>query len=222
MRTRVLSVKSDLCAGVTWQAAVSSWDDLRVRSRPGSDGGGRGLPGAATAAVLDRRPDARQRHRGRNLVRRPSSACTAPSRTAPRWRRPRPGYRRARPGWPSTTCARSGCGERYVGAWLPEPLVTDQEADAARHAETTETHSLAFLMMLERLSPVQGGCTTCSATATPRMPGWSVGPRATAVRSRHGPAASSRPAAQIRGLATAARGAALGSRSVALCQPAAC
>ncbi|HEV2872392.1 MAG TPA: RNA polymerase sigma factor SigJ, partial [Actinomycetota bacterium] len=45
--------------------------------------------------------------------------------------------------------------ERYVGAWLPEPLVTDQEADAATHAETADTLSLAFLVLLERLSPVQ-------------------------------------------------------------------
>jgi RNA polymerase sigma-70 factor (ECF subfamily) len=45
--------------------------------------------------------------------------------------------------------------ERYVGAWLPEPLVTDQEPDAAAHAETADTLSMAFLVLLERLSPVQ-------------------------------------------------------------------
>jgi RNA polymerase sigma-70 factor (ECF subfamily) len=45
--------------------------------------------------------------------------------------------------------------ERYVGAWLPEPLVTSQEPDAAAHAETADTLSLAFLVLLERLSPVQ-------------------------------------------------------------------
>jgi RNA polymerase sigma-70 factor (ECF subfamily) len=44
--------------------------------------------------------------------------------------------------------------ERYVGAWLPEPLVTSPE-DAAAHAETADTLSLAFLVLLERLSPVQ-------------------------------------------------------------------
>jgi RNA polymerase sigma-70 factor, ECF subfamily len=42
-----------------------------------------------------------------------------------------------------------------VGAWLPEPLVTSQEPDAAAHAETADTLSLAFLALLERLSPVQ-------------------------------------------------------------------
>jgi RNA polymerase sigma-70 factor, ECF subfamily len=45
--------------------------------------------------------------------------------------------------------------ERYVGAWLPEPLVTGQEPDPADHAETADTLSLAFLALLERLSPVQ-------------------------------------------------------------------
>jgi RNA polymerase sigma-70 factor (ECF subfamily) len=45
--------------------------------------------------------------------------------------------------------------ERYVGDWLPEPLVTDAEADPAIHAETADSLSLAFLVLLERLSPLQ-------------------------------------------------------------------
>jgi RNA polymerase sigma-70 factor, ECF subfamily len=45
--------------------------------------------------------------------------------------------------------------ERYVGAWLPEPLVTSQEPDPAGHAETADSLSLAFLVLLERLSPAQ-------------------------------------------------------------------
>jgi len=45
--------------------------------------------------------------------------------------------------------------ERYVGAWLPEPLVTGQEPDPAGHAENADSLSLAFLALLERLSPVQ-------------------------------------------------------------------
>ena len=45
--------------------------------------------------------------------------------------------------------------EQYVGAWLPEPLVTGEEADPAGHAETADSLSLAFLVLLERLSPVQ-------------------------------------------------------------------
>jgi RNA polymerase sigma-70 factor, ECF subfamily len=45
--------------------------------------------------------------------------------------------------------------ERYVGTWLPEPLVTDAGPDAARHAETADELSLAFLVVLESLSPVE-------------------------------------------------------------------
>jgi RNA polymerase sigma-70 factor (TIGR02957 family) len=45
--------------------------------------------------------------------------------------------------------------ESYVGEWLPEPLVTDSSADPARHAEMADSLSLAFLVLLERLSPEQ-------------------------------------------------------------------
>jgi RNA polymerase sigma-70 factor (TIGR02957 family) len=45
--------------------------------------------------------------------------------------------------------------ESYVGEWLPEPLVTDSEADPARHAEVADSLSLAFLVLLENLSPEQ-------------------------------------------------------------------
>jgi len=42
--------------------------------------------------------------------------------------------------------------EVYPGEWLPEPLVDD---DTARHAETADSLSLAFLHLLEKLSPVE-------------------------------------------------------------------
>lgn len=45
--------------------------------------------------------------------------------------------------------------ERYVGEWLPEPIVTDYRDDPAGHAETSESVSLAMLVLLERLSPEQ-------------------------------------------------------------------
>jgi RNA polymerase sigma-70 factor (TIGR02957 family) len=45
--------------------------------------------------------------------------------------------------------------ETYVGEWLPEPLVADSEADPARHAELADSLSLAFLVLLESLSPEQ-------------------------------------------------------------------
>jgi RNA polymerase sigma-70 factor (ECF subfamily) len=45
--------------------------------------------------------------------------------------------------------------ERYVGSWLPEPLLTDPAPDASRHAETADSLSMAFLVLLESLSPVE-------------------------------------------------------------------
>jgi RNA polymerase sigma-70 factor (TIGR02957 family) len=45
--------------------------------------------------------------------------------------------------------------ETYVGEWLPEPIVTDPQQDPARSAEMADSLSLAFLVLLERLSPQQ-------------------------------------------------------------------
>jgi RNA polymerase sigma-70 factor, ECF subfamily len=46
--------------------------------------------------------------------------------------------------------------ESYLGEWLPEPLLTDEAApDAAAHAEEADSLSMAFLLLLERLSPVE-------------------------------------------------------------------
>lgn len=45
--------------------------------------------------------------------------------------------------------------ESYVGQWLPEPLLTDEAPDIAQHAETADSLSLAFLVLLESLSPVE-------------------------------------------------------------------
>jgi RNA polymerase sigma-70 factor (ECF subfamily) len=45
--------------------------------------------------------------------------------------------------------------ERYVGEWLPEPLVGAEDADPAGHAEMADSLSVAFLLLLERLSPEQ-------------------------------------------------------------------
>ncbi|KRE55722.1 RNA polymerase subunit sigma-24 [Phycicoccus sp. Soil748] len=45
--------------------------------------------------------------------------------------------------------------ERYVGDWLPEPLVADSTDDPASHAETADSLSLAMLVLLESLSPEQ-------------------------------------------------------------------
>ena len=45
--------------------------------------------------------------------------------------------------------------ESYVGTWLPEPLLTDTESDASQHAETADSLSLGFLVLLESLTPVE-------------------------------------------------------------------
>jgi RNA polymerase sigma-70 factor (TIGR02957 family) len=45
--------------------------------------------------------------------------------------------------------------ETYVGEWLPEPLVASADDDPARKAEMADSLSLAFLVLLESLSPEQ-------------------------------------------------------------------
>jgi RNA polymerase sigma-70 factor (TIGR02957 family) len=45
--------------------------------------------------------------------------------------------------------------ERYVGEWLPEPILTDSRDDPAQHAEIADSLSMAMLVLLETLSPEQ-------------------------------------------------------------------
>jgi RNA polymerase sigma-70 factor (ECF subfamily) len=45
--------------------------------------------------------------------------------------------------------------ETYVGPWLPEPLVTEHAPDSSAAVELAESLSMAFLVMLERLSPIE-------------------------------------------------------------------
>jgi RNA polymerase sigma-70 factor, ECF subfamily len=45
--------------------------------------------------------------------------------------------------------------ESYVGPWLPEPLVEDPAPGPASRAELADSLSLALLMLLERLTPVE-------------------------------------------------------------------
>ena len=46
--------------------------------------------------------------------------------------------------------------EAYVGEWLPEPLVTDDGAgDPARQPSRRTRLSMSFLLLLERLTPVE-------------------------------------------------------------------
>lgn len=43
--------------------------------------------------------------------------------------------------------------EKYVGEWLPEPLLTDPYEDPQRSAELADSVSMAALLLLERLTP---------------------------------------------------------------------
>ena len=45
--------------------------------------------------------------------------------------------------------------ETYVGPWFPEPLLTDPYEDPARSAELADSLSMAALLLLERLSPLE-------------------------------------------------------------------
>ncbi|MGD0067249.1 MAG: RNA polymerase sigma-70 factor [Streptosporangiaceae bacterium] len=45
--------------------------------------------------------------------------------------------------------------ESYVGAWLPEPLVAGHEPDPGEQAAMSDSLSMAFLVLLESLSPAE-------------------------------------------------------------------
>ncbi len=45
--------------------------------------------------------------------------------------------------------------ESYVGTWLPEPLIGNGEPDPAELAETSDSLSMAFLVLLESLAPAE-------------------------------------------------------------------
>ena len=45
--------------------------------------------------------------------------------------------------------------EQYVGQWLPEPVVTDAASDPASGVTADESISMAFLVVMERLNPIE-------------------------------------------------------------------
>ncbi|GAA0930904.1 RNA polymerase sigma-70 factor [Nonomuraea longicatena] len=45
--------------------------------------------------------------------------------------------------------------EQYVGPWFPEPLLSDPYQDPERSAELADSVSMAALLLLERLSPLE-------------------------------------------------------------------
>ena len=45
--------------------------------------------------------------------------------------------------------------EQYVGTWLPEPMLTQQTDNSSNLMELADSLSIAFLAVLERLSPIE-------------------------------------------------------------------
>src|SRR6516165_7623582 len=45
--------------------------------------------------------------------------------------------------------------ESYVGTWLPEPMLTDLDENPEHMAELSDSLSVAFLVLLESLSPIE-------------------------------------------------------------------
>src|SRR6516165_2648471 len=45
--------------------------------------------------------------------------------------------------------------ESYIGTWLPEPVLTDLDHNPEHMAELSDSLSVAFLVLLESLSPVE-------------------------------------------------------------------
>ena len=45
--------------------------------------------------------------------------------------------------------------EQYVGPWIPEPLLTDPYQDPERSAQLADSLSMAALLLLERLTPLE-------------------------------------------------------------------
>ena len=45
--------------------------------------------------------------------------------------------------------------EQYIGPWLPEPLITEDSTDMEENAALADSLSMAFLVILESLGPVE-------------------------------------------------------------------
>jgi RNA polymerase sigma-70 factor, ECF subfamily len=83
-----------------------------------------------------------------------------------RWQKIEPGEIKSAEAWLATVVTRLCINhlksaraqrEEYVGVWLPEPIVADYDAANPReNAEQAESLSIAFLVILETLSPTEG------------------------------------------------------------------
>ena len=131
---------------------------VRLEDGAARTGGRRGrrLPRAQAADVLDRVPDARERDRAEDIVqeaflrfhKETTGGTEVDSAKA---------YLSAVTTRLSIDHLRSARvrRERYVGTWLPEPILTEEEDDVALHAETADSLSMGFLVLLESLTPVE-------------------------------------------------------------------
>jgi RNA polymerase sigma-70 factor, ECF subfamily len=82
-----------------------------------------------------------------------------------RWQKIEPGEIKSAEAWLATVVTRLCINhlksaraqrEEYVGVWLPEPIVADYDAANPReNAEQAESLSIAFLVILETLSPTE-------------------------------------------------------------------
>jgi DNA-directed RNA polymerase specialized sigma24 family protein len=55
--------------------------------------------------------------------------------------------------------------ETYLGNWLLEPVVVPGGPGPAEHAELADSLFMAFLVLLETLSPVERRCSYCARCA---------------------------------------------------------
>jgi hypothetical protein len=83
--------------------------------------------------------------------------------------------------------------ETCVGPWLPEPILT--RPDTSGDVDIAESVSMAMLMVLETLSPLErcSSSRRSSTIRTPRSPGPPTGPRQRCARPRAAPAGMCRP-----------------------------
>ena len=81
-----------------------------------------------------------------------------------RWQQVAPEEIRSSRAWLTTTITRLCINhlqlarvqrETYVGSWLPEPLVDERAPDPAETSQLADTLSLAFLVLLETLTPTE-------------------------------------------------------------------
>ena len=137
--------------------AAGGPSSLGIRRSRGENRGHEPLRRVPPADVLDRLPDDRQRerrrgHRARGLPARwPGRQGRATPVESPKAYLATITTRLAIDHLRSARVRR----ESYVGTWLPEPLIGNSEPDPAELAETSDSLSMAFLVLLESLAPAE-------------------------------------------------------------------